>query len=390
MREKAREDADLNPMRCLDKQRNIIDFTLTSLLRRKRKNISLIAVYALVVFLLASVTFFTHSIKKEAIFVLKDAPEMTVQRLTAGRHDLIPVGYIDTLRQIRGVKSVRSRLWGYYSDSINGANYTLIVNQDLHSEDGTILIGKGILRHLPSRQNGTMAFKTYDGSYGFLRIKGTYSSESELASSDLILISENDFRKLFALPKEYTTDLILEVRNPKELPTIAEKITRLLPDTRPILRDEILRTYDAVFDWRGGIIIVILLASVFAFIIFAWDKAAGLSAEEKREIGILKGIGWETSDILLMKFWEGATVSLISFLLGVLFAYLHVFFTSSTLFESALKGWSVLYPNFRLTPSIDAYQVATLFFLTVAPYTVATLIPSWKAATVDPDAIMRA
>jgi ABC-type lipoprotein release transport system permease subunit len=184
--------------------------------------------------------------------------------------------------------------------------------------------------------------------------------------------------------------LTIGVRNKKELTTIATKIVQLLPDSRPILRDEILRTYDAVFDWRGGVIIVILLGSVMAFIIFAWDRAAGLSAEEKREIGILKALGWETSDVLLMKFWEGVVVSLASFLLGGLLAYGHVFFTSSTLFESALKGWSVLYPDFKLTPSINAYQVATLFFLTVIPYTVATIVPSWRAATIDPDSVMRA
>jgi lipoprotein-releasing system permease protein len=174
------------------------------------------------------------------------------------------------------------------------------------------------------------------------------------------------------------------------LTTIATKIVQLLPDTRPILRDEILRTYDAIFDWRGGMIMVILFGAVMAFIIFAWDKAAGLSAEERREIGILKGIGWETSDVLMMKFWEGVAVSLTSFLLGVLLAYVHIFFTSSTLFEPALKGWSVLYPSFRLTPFINAYQVGTLFFLTVVPYTVATIIPSWRAATIDPDSVMRA
>jgi len=54
-----------------------------------------------------------------------------------------------------------------------------------------------------------------------------------------------------------------------------------------------------------------------------------------------------------------------------------------------LKGWAVLYPRFQLVPHIDPYQVLALFFLTVVPYTVATVIPSWNAATVDPDSIMR-
>ncbi|MCX7948663.1 MAG: FtsX-like permease family protein [Treponemataceae bacterium] len=372
----------------LEKHRNILDFTLSSLLRRKGKNLALTLVYICIVFFLASVMFFTHALKKEAAIILKDAPEIMVQRLLAGRHDLIPLHYGEVIQKIRGVESVKGRLWGYYFDPTNGANYTVVVHEE-RSGSGSITIGKGIERNLAGNQYGTLPLKTSDGTYLFLKVKETLSSESELVSSDLILISEADFKKIFAIPEGFATDLIVRVRNPKELTTIATKITQLLPDTRPILKEEILRTYDAAFNWRGGLLLVILLGAVFAFVILAWEKASGLSVEEKREIGILKAIGWETSDILLMKFWEGMVVSLSSFLLGLILAYLHVFFSSSFLFEPVLKGWAVLYPEFRLTPFIDFYQIVALLFLTVVPYTVATIIPSWRTATVDPDMVMR-
>ena len=373
----------------IEKQKNILDFTLASILRRKGKNMALIVVYTVVIFALASVMFFTYSIKQEAAQTLKNAPEMVVQRLVMGRHDLIPMGYMEEIEKIWGVQAVKARLWGYYYDPTNGANYTLMVNKDLPEDPGKITIGKGVARNLLVKENGIIPFKSYDGSYHFLKIKDVLSSNSELISSDLILVAEEDFRKIFAFSDSYATDLVLKVKNVNELDTIATKITEIYPDTRPVLRREILNTYDAVFDWRGGMIVVILSAAVLAFTILAWDKATGLSAEERKEIGILKALGWETSDVLLMKYWEGAIVSLSSFILGVLSAYWHVFFSSAVLFEPALKGWSVLYPDFRLTPFINAYQVATLFFLTVIPYTVATIVPSWRAATVDPDSVMR-
>ena len=376
-------------MRWLEKQKNIVDFTLSSLFRRKGKNMALIVVYTLVIFSLASVMFFTYSIKQEAAQTLKDAPEMVVQRLVMGRHDLVPLSYMEEIKKIWGVQSVSARLWGYYYDPTNGANYTLMVSRDLQDDPGKIVIGHGVARNLLVKESGTIPFKTYAGSYHFLKIKDILSAESELVSSDLILLSESDFRIIFALSDGYATDLVLKVRNANEVDTIATKITQIYPDTRPVLRREILSTYDAVFDWRGGMIIVILSVAVLAFIILAWDKATGLSAEEKKEIGTLKALGWETSDVLLMKYWEGMIVSLSSFILGVLLAYLHVFFASSVVFEPALKGWSVLYPDFKLTPFLNAYQVATLFFLTVIPYTVATIVPSWRAATVDPDTVMR-
>src|SRR4030042_731826 len=369
----------------IERQKNIIDFALSSLLRRKRKNSGLLVVYTLLVFALASVIFFSYAIKKEASIVLQGSPEMIVQRTIAGRHDLIPVSYIDRIQKIRGVSSVKRRLWGYYYDPVVGANYTLIVPENFDAGVGNISIGEGVSRTRLVFEGDTMEFRTYDGKIIELTIKNILSSESEIISSDLLMISEADFRRLFGTPEDYAVDLTLSVRNPRELSTIAGKISEMLPDTRPILRDEILRTYDSVFNWRGGVLVIILSGALLAFVIFAWDKASGLSLDERREIGILKAIGWETSDIILMKFWEGIGISLTSFFSGIILAYIHVFFTSAALFEPVLKGWSVLYPQFSPIPFIDASQIATLFFLTVVPYTVATVIPSWRLVTINPD-----
>ncbi|MDH4220088.1 MAG: FtsX-like permease family protein [Candidatus Aminicenantes bacterium] len=373
----------------IDRQRNIVDFTLSSLLRRKKKNAALIFVYTLVVFSLSSVLFFSQSLKKEASIILKEAPEMVIQKIVAGRHEQIPTSYIAKIEDIRGITELKARLWGYYYDPVTGANYTLVVNEDSGLSPGTIAIGNGVAKVRLAFKGDTIEFKAYDGKIFELEVREILSPESSLVSADLIVISEEDFRRLFSIPNDRATDLILRVANPRELPTIALKIAERLPDTRQVLTDDILRTYDAVFNWRSGLMIAIFSGALLAFIIFAWDKASGLSAEERREIGILKAIGWETSDVILMKFWEGLVVSLSAFLIGVILGYIHIFLTSARLFAPVLKGWAVLYPQFKITPFIDGALIASLFFFTVVPYTAATIIPSWKAAIVDPDSVMR-
>ncbi len=375
--------------RWIEKQRHVLELTLSALLRRKGKYLALATVYTLVVFLLASVMFLTYALRREAAAVLEGAPEIVVQRLMAGRHDLIPTGYADAIAGIRGVSSARPALWGYYYDSIFGANYTLLVPEEFAHGPGRIAIGPGVADATGSEVDYILPFWSSRGRLTSFTIAEILPDESELVAADLILMAGEDFRALFDIPEGFATNLTVSVRNPRELPVIAAKITKLLPDTRPIIKDEILRTYDSIFSWRSGLLMVILMTCVLAFIIFAWDKASGLSAEERREIGILKAIGWETSDVLQMKFWEGAVISLSAFVIGVLAAYAHVFVGSSALFEPVLKGWAVIYPEFRLVPFIDGYQVAVLFFLTVVPYTVATIVPAWRAAIVDPDAVMR-
>ena len=373
----------------LAKQRYLIDFTLASLARRKTRNLGLLLVYTVLVFMLASVTLYTHALRQEAARVLAASPEVIVQRMVAGRHDLIPPGYMERIGRIRGVQKMEGRLWGYYYDAVTKANYTFMVPAENAPAVGEIVVGPALERSRGLAKNNGISFRSYSGKLHTFIVADVLPQASELVSADLVLMSEQNFRAFFDYPVGHYTDIALSVANPQEVRNVALKLAAALPDARPILRDEVLRTYASIYDWREGIVLALLSAAILAFGILAWEKASGLSAEEKREIGILKAIGWETSDILLMKFWEGAAVSLSAFFLGILLAYLHIFLASAMLFEPVLKGWSVLYPDFRLTPYIDAYQVAVLFFLTVIPYTVATIVPSWRSATIDPDSVMR-
>lgn len=135
--------------------------------------------------------------------------------------------------------------------------------------------------------------------------------------------------------------------------------------------------------------VALAFVAMLAFAIFAADKASGLSAEEAREIGILKAIGWDTRDVIAMKLWEGGLISGGAFVLGTVLAYAHVFWAGAALFAPLLQGWAVIYPEFRLSPAIDTAQLLTLFLLTTLPYAAATVVPVWRSAAADPDAVMR-
>jgi ABC-type lipoprotein release transport system permease subunit len=331
----------------------------------------------------------SQGLRREAALLLQDAPEVIVQKLVAGRHDLLPAAWLEPLRRIRGVSRVEGRLWGYYYDPAVKANYTLMVAPERGLAVNDILIGASLARVRQLGIGDYLSLRTTLGQPLPLKVAGVLDSASELLSADLLLLSEAGYRQLFNLPLEVYTDAVLTVRNPREARTVAGKIALALPDSRPILREEILRTYDAVFHWREGMVFITLGSLLLAFMILAWDKAAGLSAEEKREIGILKAIGWETGDILRMKLWEGALLSLTAFLAGYTLAYWQVFYGGARLFAPVLKGWAVLYPEFQLTPAVDFSQILALLAVTVLPYLVATLIPGWRAAISDPDAVMR-
>jgi hypothetical protein len=180
-----------------------------------------------------------------------------------------------------------------------------------------------------------------------------------LLSADLILVCAKDFRDFFGLAPGLATDFALRMGDIRERKTISSAISQHLPDTRLILQDEIRPTYDSLFDRRSGITAVLLAGAALAFVILVWEKASGLSAEEKREIGILKAVGWETADVLLLRFWEGTVLALSSFLAGFILAYFHVFLGAGRPFRTGLEGLGRALPPvpadsvFRSLPGVN-------------------------------------
>lgn len=378
----------------------IINYAITSLLRRKYKSLAIMAAFTVVVTALSSILLFTGALKMEARQLLASAPDLIVQRTTAGRHDLIPVEYTEKIRKIPGIGSVAARYWGYYYDPLTEANYTILgtdgrgeklqlLDGRLPTGSGECAIGAGVADVRTTGVGGELILVDSSNTGVLYEVVGVFKAASSLLTNDLIVLSDPDVIRFFGLPDGRATDIAVQVYNKNELQTAAGKIRWLFPDTRPITRTELVRTYEMVFNWRGGMMLSVFSAAVIAFCILAWDKATGISADEKQEIGILKAIGWDTSDVLALKFWEGLIIALTSFLLGTIIGFLHVFFGNAFLLAPVIKGWSVVFPDFRLAPHLDPYLVFTLGALTVTPYVASTILPAWKSAVTDPETVMR-
>ncbi|MFZ5482625.1 MAG: ABC transporter permease [Pseudomonadota bacterium] len=366
-----------------------LDFVVASLGRRPGKTLSLLGVYTGVVALLATVLLYSQGLKEIAARSLVASPDIVVQRLEAGRHALIPASHLERLGRLRGVTRIEARLWGYHFDPAMGANATVMAPAQESIAPGSAHVGATLARVRGLAAGDVLSLRGQDGQAHAFSIAGVLPANTELVSGDLLLVSPADYRALFAFPEGVYTDFALTVANPAEVRGIARKIAERLPDSRPILREEILRTYESVYDWRQGLLLVVLSGALLAFLILAWDKATGLSAEERREIGILKAIGWDTGEILRMKLVEGGLVSLTAYGLGYALAHAYVFHADAPLFASVMRGWSVLQADFTLPARTDPLLLGVLFLLSVVPYTVATLVPAWRAASVDPDSVLR-
>lgn len=381
----------------------IFEVAAAGLLRNRARTLAVVAVYALLVGLVASLLLFVGALRGEARLMLRTAPEIVVQRLTAGRHELMPVERAAGIARIRGVSTVTPRVWGYYYDPPSDATLTFwgadsvpegsldYVHGDAPPLDrqGFVVVGQGISEARLLMTGERFPIRGSDGTLFAPRVAGVFTTASSLLTHDLVVMGTTDLRRVFGIPPDRCTDLAVRVHNPHEVATVALKIQQSWPDVRVISRKQILQTYDAVFDWRGGVWAAGLLGAVLAFGILVWDKATGLSAEEYRTIGVLKAVGWSPREVMELKAWEGAIVSVTALLTGILLAQVHLLGFDGVLFSRVLRGWSVLFPSLEPAPRLDAYTLLACLPLAVIPYVAAGLLPAWRAAVTDPDSVMR-
>jgi ABC-type lipoprotein release transport system permease subunit len=116
---------------------------------------------------------------------------------------------------------------------------------------------------------------------------------------------------------------------------------------------------------------------------------SGVGPLERREIAVLKAVGWRTGDVLAARLWENGLLGLAGACLGILAAYIFVFHAGAPGLSAVLFGWSFIHPPLDLTPAIDAAQVLALLGFVVFPFVAAGIVPAWRAATADPHAAMR-
>lgn len=387
----------------------LIEYAINSLLRQKFKNIFILIVFTLLTALLCSMFFISNSIKYELNSTLKSLPQITVQKLKAGRHYDIDTSAVDEILNIAGVQDALARVWGYYYFENAGVNFSVIGIDEFENQykeslnkvvkefdfseaqkNSSMIIGKGVKKVLDENY-----YKEYfnfikpDGTFKKVNIAGVFQDNLELESNDTILLPKELAMEIFGMEENKATDIVVKVANPEEIFTVASKIKLLYPDTRVITNKELEISYQNIFDYKGGVFLALFIVSIFTFFIIIYDKASGLSSEEKKEIGILKAIGWRVEDVLKEKFYESFIISFISYILGILIAFTFVYIFNAPLLREIFTGYSQLKTSFELPFVLDFNTLFLVFFLSVPIYIAATIVPSWRSATIETDKVIR-
>jgi ABC-type lipoprotein release transport system permease subunit len=379
-----------------------------NLRRYPGKTVSVLIPLLLVMGTTAAVTFVRNGLLADAKLSYALLPDITVQRMVGGRVERIDCGIIDTIATMEHVKRVVPRVWGFLPvEQGKGEVVFTMMGIDLDAspvpEDFDISLEEGSFldsRDPKSALVGQVFSSTRNlhagdririqdslGNTDEFTVTGIFSSAVEIYSADLIMVSIDAARNFFRYDKDEATDFNVYLDNPVFTDAVAAKIAEYT-ELRVLTRDVLSKITEQAYSGRSGVFQILWIILLVTAFIIAWTQSSNISIDRKKEIGILRSLGWGIGDIIEMNLMESFLIGVFGtfggFLLGLF--YLHL---GAPGIREYFLGWSTIYPEFSIPILIDGGSIFLLCAIGILPVLAATLIPSWLTGIIDPDEAIR-
>ncbi len=385
-----------------------LHFLTLLLFKQKGKHIGAVLISVIIIFLLSSVLFISSSLQNTLLGTLEDQADFTLSRVQAGKSINTPVGWVDQILEINGISKVAPRVYGRYffapreeSFLVVGVDFfdeqsskelqSLVKGLDLKSflSTDSMLVGEGVKTFLSEHYyKEHFSFKTPDGRFKKVKVHQTLSSQTNLIANDMIIMPIELAREIFGLGEDEVTDITFNVPNDAEWDNIIGKLHLLFYDVRVVEKREIRKAYENLYNYKGGLFLILYLVAMVTFMLILYQRYSMVYSTERKEIGILRAVGWSIKDILKLKFYETVVVVLVSFVLGVVLAYLYVFIWDAPLLSQIFLGGANLPNHVEFVPVLEFGLLGSIFLFYAIPFLAAVLIPAWKIAVTPPKEAM--
>jgi len=380
----------------------LLEYSLKYISRYKYKNIFIVLIMSTLVALLASTFFLSNAMKSEYNKLISNYPDIVVTNQQALRDTTINENSSYKILEIKGVSNVIPRVWGEYYFLNANKKFTILgkdeyemysnplLNENLNLTKDSMVVSLNVKRILEdSYYDDYFNFIKADGNVKKMLITSVLEKSTLINGELLIIMNKESAKEIFEYSKNEVTDFGVSVANKNEIPFIAAKIKTIFPSAKITLKEDLKVHYENIYNLRSGFFLTVFIISFFTFFIIIYDKATGLNSEQRHEIGILKALGWRVGDVLNTKLYEGIIISLLSYILGIGLAFIYVYVMKAPYLKKIFLNNYSLISNYNINFSIDYETLALLFFLSVPIYIAATIIPSWRVATLEADEVMR-
>ena len=344
-----------------------------------------------------------EGIKAQYASTLKDGGDIYVARDNYGINAPIELDMVSKFQGIQGVTKVVPRVIGrtYVKGKLlvilgipttSIPSFIQIIDGTTPKGKGEVILGQsaadylnlGLGNRFSIKRNPDQAFK----------IVGLFHSPINIWNADLMVMNFKDASDLFGI-RDKATDLLIYTRPGYE--QIVDIIIHMSENEeggeQPLLRvqtkDLIDRYTRRGFNIQAGVFTA-FYSIVFALAIPAIGVISGFGlSERRREIGVMKALGWQTQEVLKMVALENLFLSVISVPLIILVAagWIHLL-NGAGIAHFFMPALDILMPfsmPSRIFPIPFVLSVMMALILTM----VGSIYSTWRTAIVPPSEAMK-
>ncbi|MFH0961387.1 MAG: FtsX-like permease family protein [archaeon] len=264
----------------------------------------------------------------------------------------------------------------------SSSEYTKVVaGRSLKSgETDGVLVGIDIVRDSDIKVGSTINVKLVNGEnkgevYEF-NVVGIYELGSS-GANDLVIDIEQA-RKMLSMPSYKISFARAVPENPAQSEEIERKIKMLVPGVDPSFGRMVVKQLSSFTDTlRVATWVIAGLAAIIGGIGIANSMIMSV-AERTKEFGILKAVGWKSSEIVLLVITECLIISSFGALMGIGLGL----FVSYGLLPKLVGGTFV--------PYVGVFTIVEAFFFALFLGVLGGILPARRAAGLDPVEAFRA
>lgn len=381
----------------IERHINILRTAANNVLRHKVRTLVVILCLLAVIFPFLTAIAISEGVKAESMTSVMEGADIYLTLDQNGKNAPVPLSLLDEIKKINGVVRVVPRIVGrtYLGDSLavvvgipSGElpASVVCVEGNTFSKRGEAVIGIGLANHFNFSVGHAFMLGGVNGR--MLKITGLFKADSSIWASNLIFIPFEDASEIFR-SSDLATDFLIYVR-PGYTSAVATTMKKNYGVSFRIQSKELVKQYfNKGFTLKGGIFTA-LYTVAFALAIPALLVSSGFGlSERKREIGILKATGWQTSEVLEMVVFENLIMSLTAAPLSLLMAFLWLKGLNGLFIAQFFIAEIGLFPSFTVPARFLPIPALLSLFFSLILTMVGSLYSSWRAAVVPPAEAMK-
>jgi lipoprotein-releasing system permease protein len=318
--------------------------------------------------------------------VVQAGPSLVVRRVGPGGWEPMPLTALDKLRAVRGVTRARPRTWGL----VRWRGQTVTVVGVSTPKGGAPVdwpapaAGKAIVG--PGLDLLTGDFVELDGVVRrTLEVQRALPASAGLIAHDIVLVPLPDARALLGLGATSASDVALDVFHAGEARAIRPDLSAALSfPLRITTREESLGALRVRIERASGVRFALLIPALLALALLTL-AATRLQLGSRRDIGLLKVLGWDSGDVLRLQVFRALVIALPATAAGWSLAYLLVFVWGARWAGTLLFGWTGPAPRLILDPTGALLTMLQVAGLVLAPWLAAVVLPALRSAVIDPE-----